>query len=195
MYIGGTKKLTYMYLTLGVVLTLGLLYFGTSFAINSSTNTTLGITVGTFSFFKDTGSAMDSYFLHPGNQSNNIDIGSYAASLEEISASSASDHRFTVSDMLGSAFTITLQSSSLTASGVTDIPATAITYTGTDRLGTGKALTATGAPNTSLNTPVTFVSRNNSSGLSKYSQEITLKVQIPAAQAPASYTGQLIFTY
>lgn len=138
---------------------------------------------------------MDSYFLHPGNQSNNIDIWSYAASLEEISASSASDHRFTVSDMLWSAFTITLQSSSLTASGVTDIPATAITYTGTDRLGTGKALTATWAPNTSLNTPVTFVSRNNSSWLSKYSQEITLKVQIPAAQAPASYTGQLIFTY
>jgi len=138
---------------------------------------------------------MNSYFTHSGNQSDSIDIWSYAASLDEISASSAGEHRFTVSDMLWSAFTITIQSSALTASGVTDIPATAISYTGTDRLGTGKALTATWAPNTSLNNPVTFVARNNSSWLSKYSQEITLKVQIPAAQAPASYTGQLIFTY
>ena len=180
---------------LGTLAIFSLLYFWLSFAANSSTNTTLGITVGTFSFSKDTWTSMNSYFSHAANVWSNIDIGSYAASLEEISAASAGDHRFTVSDMLWSAFTITLQSSALTASGVTDIPATAVSYTGTDRLGTGKALTATWAPNTSLNTPVTFVARNDSSWLSKFSQEITLKVQIPAAQAPASYTGQLIFTY
>jgi len=97
--------------------------------------------------------------------------------------------------MLGSSFVITLQSSALTASGVTSIPASAVTYTGTDWLGTGMALTATGSQNTPLNTPVTFVARANASGLSLYSQEITLKVQVPAAQAPASYTGQLTFTY
>lgn len=97
--------------------------------------------------------------------------------------------------MLGEAFTITLQSSALTADGVTSIPASAISYEGTDWLGTGKALTATGTENTALDVPVTFVARDDSSGLSKFSQEITLKVQIPAAQAPASYTGQLIFTY
>ena len=45
--------------------------------------------------------------------------------------------------MVGDSFTVTLQSSPLTASGVTDIPASVITYTGTDWLGTGKALTAT----------------------------------------------------
>lgn len=180
---------------LGIVSVFCVFYVWLSFAANSSTNTTLGITVWTFGFFKDTWASMDSYFSHAANQQENIDIGSYAASLDEIAAASSGDHRFTVSDMLWSAFTVTLQSSALTASWVTDIPATAITYTGTDRLGTGKALTATWAPNTPLNTPVTFVARNDDTGLSKFSQEITLKVQIPAAQAPASYTGQLIFTY
>jgi hypothetical protein len=138
---------------------------------------------------------MDSYFSHAANQSANIDIWNYSASLSEIAAASSGDHRFTVSDMLWSSFTITLQSSALTASGVTDILASAVTYTGTNWLGTGKALTATWTPNTSLATPVTFVARSNGSWLSKYSQEITLKVQIPAAQAPASYTWQLTFTY
>jgi len=171
------------------------LYVWLLFAANSATNTTLGITVWTFGFTKDTWSSMNSYFSHAANQQENIDIGSYVASLEEIAAASAGDHRFTVSDMLWSAFTVTLQSSALTASWVTSIPATAITYTWTNRLGTGKALTATWTPNTPLNSPVTFVARNDNTWLSKFSQEITLKVQIPAAQAPASYTGQLIFTY
>ncbi len=173
---------------------LSLLYFGISFA-TTNTNTTLGITAGTFSFSKDTGSSMDTYFGHAADPLASIDIGNYGVSLSEISAASSDNHRFTVSDMLGDSFTITLQSSALTASGVTAIPASAVTYTGTARLGTGKALTATWEQNTSLDNPVTFVARTNSSWLSKYSQEITLKVQIPAAQAPASYTGQLTFTY
>lgn len=172
-----------------------LLYLGISFTTNSSTNTTLGITVGTFWFFKDTGASMNSYFSHSANSSQSIDIGSYGASLSEILATSDADHRFTISDMLWEAFTITLQSSPLTAEWVTSIPASAISYTGTDRLGTGKELTATGTQDTALDVPVTFVARNNGSWLSKFSQEITLKVAIPAAQAPASYTGQLIFTY
>jgi hypothetical protein len=171
-----------------------LLYFGTSLAA-TNTNTTLGITVWSFSFFKDTSTDMNSYFSHTGNQDASIDIWNYAASLSEIAASSSGDHRFTVSDMVGDSFTVTLQTSALTASWVTDIPASAITYTGTDWLGTGKALTATWEQNTSLDNPITFVARADNSWLSKYSQEITIKVQIPAAQAPASYTGQLTFTY
>jgi hypothetical protein len=43
--------------------------------------------------------------------------------------------------------------------------------------------------------PVTFVSRTNANGLSQFSQEITLKVAIPAAQKPGSYTGVITFTY
>ena len=43
--------------------------------------------------------------------------------------------------------------------------------------------------------PVTFVSRTNTNGLSQFSQEITLKVAIPAAQKPGSYTGIITFTY
>ncbi|MCX6824837.1 MAG: hypothetical protein NTY80_01315 [candidate division SR1 bacterium] len=184
----------------GIFLLSTLLYLGTSFAATSSTDTTLGITVGTFSFFKDTGTTMGGYFVPlnthlTGSSSASIDIGTYGASLTEIAATSSSDHRFTVSDMLGNSFTVTLSSSTLTAAGGLSIASSAITYTGTVRVGTGSPLTATGVFNTSLAAPVTFVSRSNGSGLSKFSQEITLKVQIPAAQAPASYTGQLTFTY
>lgn len=182
-------------LTASILGIVSLLYFGITFATNSATNTTLGITAGAFGFSKDLTSDMDSYFGHAPNPSASIDIWNYWVSLSEIAAASSGDHRFTVSDMLWAPFTITLQSSALTASGVSDIPASAVTYTGTDWLGTGKALTATGTPNTSLATPVTFVARTNGSWLSKFSQEITLKVQIPAAQAPASYTGELTFTY
>lgn len=161
----------------------------------ANVGTTLGIAVGSFSFSKDTTTNMDSYFSHSPNTSTGIDIWGYAASLSEIAAASSGNHRLTVSDLLGTAFIITLQSSALTASGVVPIPATAITYTGTNRLWTGEELTATGAQNMALDSAITFVARNNILWLSQYSQEITLKVQIPAAQAPASYTGQLIFTY
>lgn len=57
-------------ITLGIISSFAVLflaYVGISFATNSSTNTTLGITVGTFNFFKDTGASMDSYFSHSAN--------------------------------------------------------------------------------------------------------------------------------
>ena len=173
----------------------GITYFADVFATGSNIGTSLGISVGTFSFYKDTTTAMDSYFWHSPNGSSGIDIWNYAASLNPIPATSSGDHRFTVSDILGTAFTVTLQSSDLTASWVTAIPASAITYTWTDWLGTWEVLTATWTQNTSLDSAITFVARNNILWLSQYSQEITLRVTIPAAQAPASYTGQLIFTY
>jgi len=51
-----------------------LLYLGYSFGV--TTNTTLGITVGTFTFFKDTGTTMNSYYspVHTGNAAASIDI-------------------------------------------------------------------------------------------------------------------------
>ncbi len=178
-----------------IVAAFAVLNLGQSLAA-TTTNTTLAITAGQFTFYKDTGTDMNSYFPvpHSPNTADTIDIGSYAASISTISASSSGDHRFTVSDMLGSGFTVTLYSSDLTATNGT-IAASNITYTGTDRYGTGKALTATGTFNTPLNSPVTFVSRTNNDGLSKYSQEITILVAVPAAQAPGSYTGVLTFTY
>jgi hypothetical protein len=130
------------FLMVSVFSVCALLYFGISFA-TTNTNTTLGITAGTFGFSKDTGSSMDSYFGHAADPVASIDIGNYGVSLSDISAASSNNHRFTVSDMLGESFTITLQSSPLTATGVTAIPASAVTYTGTARLGTGKVLTAT----------------------------------------------------
>ena len=89
-----------------------------------------------------------------------------------------------------------MQSSNLTASGVVaQIQASATTYTGSDRLGTGSALTATGTQSTALDSPVTFVARANALGLSDYAQEITLKVAVPGASPAGSYTGVLTFTY
>ena len=177
-----------------------ILNLGQSFAANTATNTTLGIRVGVLNFFKDTGSDMLSYFGHAANTNTAIDIGTYDSSLDAISAASSGDHRFTVSDLKGSAFTVTLQSSDLTAldaSGATvTIPKAGIGYTGTARMGTGKSLTA--APTTAADigtAPVTFVDRTNHSGTSKFAQEITLKVAVPAAQAPGAYTGLLTFTY
>lgn len=64
-------------ITLGIISSFAVLllaYVGISFASNSSTNTTLGITVGTFNFFKDTGASMDSYFSHAANAAESIDI-------------------------------------------------------------------------------------------------------------------------
>lgn len=198
-----SSLLTFCLITAGILSVVGMLFLGISFAANSTTNTTLGVTAWSFAFSKDVGASMSGYFTSAGyatritgNTSASIDIGSYSASLAEIAAASSGDHRFTVSDMLGASFTVTIQSSALTASGVISIGSGAVTYSGSSAwVGTGKALTATGANNTSLATPVTFVSRTNNSWLSLFSQDITLKVQIPAAQAPASYTGQLTFTY
>ena len=62
-------------------------------------------------------------------------------------------------------------------------------------MGTGYALTATGTQDTSLASPVTFVARANTSGLSLFAQEITLKVAIPGSAGAGSYTGVLTFTY
>lgn len=166
-----------------------------SSAATSTTNTTLGITAGSFSFTKDVGTTMDSYFSHSPSASATIDIGTYAANITATAVSSAGNHRFTVSDLLGSAFTVTIQSSALTVAGGS-IPATAIGYTGTAWLGTGKALTAAPTSAVDIGTaPVTFVARNDATGLSAFSQEITLKVAVPAAQKPGSYTGVITFTY
>lgn len=179
-----------------IIAAFAIVTIGNTNAATSNTNTTLGIRTGVFSFYKDTGATMDSYFSHSANANADIDIGTYDASLAAISAASSGDHRFTVSDLYGKSFTVTLQSSALTASGGLSIAANLIGYTGTSRLGTGKALTAEPTSAADIGTsPVTFVARTNASGISKYSQEITLKVAIPAAQAPESYTGLLTFTY
>lgn len=166
-----------------------------SSAATTTTNTTLWITAGVFSFTKDTTSTMDSYFSHWPNATTAISIWSYVSSISAISANSSGDHRFTVSDMVWNTFAITIQSSALTT-GALSIPAANIWYTGTTRLGTGKVLVA--APTSAVDiwtAPVTFVSRTNNSGLSSFSQEITLKVAVPAAQAPGAYTGVITFTY
>lgn len=166
-----------------------------SLAATTTTNTTLWITAGTFSFTKDTTASMDSYFSHWPNANAAIGIWSYVSSIAAISANSSGDHRFTVSDMVWNTFSITIQSSALTTGGLS-IAAANIWYTWTARLGTGKALIA--APTSAVDiwtAPVTFVSRTNNSGLSLFSQEITLKVAVPAAQAPGAYTGVITFTY
>jgi len=184
-----------LFATLAVI-ALALFTSNSSMAANTTTNTTLGIRTGVLSFYKDTTTAMDTYFSHSGNQSASIDIGTYDASLAVISAASNSDHRFTISDLEGSSFTVTVQSSDLTASGSLSIAANTVGYTGTTRYGTGKALTSAPTSAADIGTaPVTFVARTNNSGVSKFAQEITLKVAIPAAQAPESYTGMLTFTY
>jgi hypothetical protein len=138
---------------------------------------------------------MDSYFSHAPNIATSIDLGTHAASMTTSSVSSSTNHRFTVSDLLGAAFTVTIQSSALTVAGGS-IPAANVGYDGTAWLGVGKALTA--APITAVDigtAPVTFVARNDATGLSQFSQEITLKVSVPAAQKPGSYAGVITFTY
>ena len=99
-----------------IVAAVAILNLGQTFATNVNTNTTLGITSGVFSFYKDTSTTMDSYFSHSGNQSASIDIGTYAASLNAQNVQSSGDHRFTVSDLAGKSFTVTISSSDLTAS-------------------------------------------------------------------------------
>ena len=166
------------------------------FANTTTTHTSLWITAGVLSFYKDTTTAMNGYFgWSSPNTASSIDIGTYSASLTQISASSDPDHRFTVSDMLWEAFTVTIQSSAMTSLDGT-IPAANIWYTGTNREGTWAALTAEPTWAVDIGTaPVTFVSRNNADGLSVFAQEITLTVNVPAAQTPGSYTGLITFTY
>jgi len=163
-----------------------------SAAGTATTPTTLKITTGALMFYKDTGADMNTYFGAGPNTAEGIDIGTYTGSLDPISAASAADHRFTLNDQEGKAFTITLASSALTA-GDLSIAASNVSYTGTTWNGTGKAMTATGVFNAWLDTSRTFVARTTK-GLSKASQEITLLVAIPAAQAPEDYTGTLTFT-
>lgn len=183
-----------------IIAAFAIVTIGNTNAANTNTNTTLGIRTGVLNFYKDTGADMDSYFSHASNADTTIDIGTYDASLDAINAASSGDHRFTVSDLRGKSFTITIVSSDLTGidedTNAVNIAATNVSYTGTTWLGTGKALTAAPTSAADIGTaPVTFVARANSSGVSKFSQEITLKVAVPAAQTPASYTGLLTFTY
>ena len=190
-----TKKLSVLGIAIALWATILMTSPNRSSAATSTTNTTLGITPGTFTFFKDVSSTMDSYFSHAPSTLPGIDIGTYSASVTATNAASANNHRFTVSDLLGSGFTVTMQSSALTIAWAS-IPASAIGYTGTAWLGTGQALTA--APTSAVDigtSPVTFVSRTNGNGLSLFSQEITIKVAIPGAQKPGSYTGVITFTY
>lgn len=135
----------------------------------ATTPTTLGITPGVFSFYKDLTTDMSAYITTAPNTDATIDIGNYDSSLAPIAATSSGDHRFTVSDLKGDAFTITISSSKLSY-GALDIPAKNIGYVGTAWLGTGKALTA--EPTTAADiwtSPVTFVSRADNSGVSKFS--------------------------
>lgn len=190
-----TKNASMFVLIAALLGTITSIFLDESLAATTTTNTTLWITAGTFSFTKDTTASMDSYFSHWPNANASIDIWSYASNISAISASSSGNHRFTVSDMLWAAFTVTIQSSALTTWWNT-IAANNIGYTGTNRLGTGKALTASPTSAVDIWTaPVTFVARNDASWLSVYAQEITLKVAIPAAQKPGSYTWVITFTY
>jgi len=175
------------------VVALALLSSNSSMAATATTQTTLKIKTGALMFFKDTGTTMNSYFgATSPNSATAIDLGSYTGALTAISAASTGDHRFTLNDQEGKAFTVTLASSALTAWSES-IAASNITYTGSTWNWTGKVLTATGTFATSLASAVTFVWRTTK-GLSNFAQEITLKVTIPAAQAPEDYTGMLTFT-
>lgn len=164
----------------------------------TNTNTNMKIKTGVLSFYKDTGTEMNAYFAGGPNTATEISLGEHDASLDAFDAYSSGDHRFTVSDLRGKSFTVTVVSSDLTGidedTNAVNIAATNVSYTGTTWAGTGKALTA--EPTwANLWSSQTFVARANSSGVSKFSQEITLKVAVPAAQTPAYYTGLLTFTY
>lgn len=175
---------------------ISLLILSKSSADNFSTNTTLGILPWSLNFTKDITTNMDSYFWHSPDASNNMDIWQHWSSMIAVNASSTGNHRFTISDMLWNAFVVTMQSSALNSTWWDSISSNNIWYTGTTRLGTWKLLTA--APISALDiwtAPVTFVARENSFWLSVFSQEILLKVNIPAAQKPWSYTWMIIFTY
>lgn len=173
-----------------------ILILSKSLADNFSTNTTLGILPWSLSFNKDITTNMDTYFWHSPDASNSMDIWQHSSSIQTIIATSTGNHRFTISDMVWATFVVTMQSSALNSSWWNFIPAANIWYTWTTRLGTGKELTAAPIFATDIWTaPVTFVSRENGLGLSLFSQEIILKVNIPAAQAPGAYSGVITFTY
>lgn len=173
-----------------------LLILSRSSANNFSTNTTLGILPWSLTFTKDITTDMDSYFWHSPDLSNSMNIWQYLSSLLSITASSTWNHRFTISDMLGSSFVVTIQSTALNSTWWNSISANNIWYTGTSRVWTGKLLTAAPVFSTDIWTaPVTFVSRENSSWLSLFSQEIILKVNVPPAQKPWTYTWSVTFTY
>lgn len=105
-----------------IVAAFAVLNLGQSLAA-TTTNTTMAITPGVLTFYKD---------LTGGNSSSTIDIGTYSANINAFDAYSSGNHRFVVSDMLGSGFTITLASSDLTAPNGTIAKAN-ISYTGTVR--------------------------------------------------------------
>jgi hypothetical protein len=173
-----------------------LLVLSKSSAGNLSTNTTLWILPWSLTFIKDTTTNMDSYFSHSPDSSSSMNIWQYGSKIWSIIAASTWNHRFTISDMLGGSFVITIQSTALNSTWWNTISANNIWYTGTTRLWTWKTLTAAPIYSTDIWTaPVTFVSRENNSGLSLFSQEIILKVNIPPAQKPWSYTWSITFTY
>ena len=175
-------------------------------------NTYLRITTWVFSFQKDTGSTMGSYFsgapcnwwttTFTWNTWAGIDFGSTGISLASQSMYSSGNDRFTVSDMYWQSFTIQVLSTALTGyfagSATPVIPATNITYTGSNWCGTGWVLTNSWAFNnnqsSALNANYTMAARVNNSWLSLWSQFVRLRVDIPAAQNGWGYTGMLIFT-
>lgn len=149
-------------------------------------HSTLGVLTWDISFYKD---------LTWGNASATIDIGTYAASFSQISASSTNNHRFVIKDMFWKPFTVTIQASDLISTNWT-ISASNIWYEWSVWTGIGKSLTASPTGYIDIgSTPITFVSRNNNTGISWYEQDITLKVIVPPAQSPWSYTWILTFTY
>jgi len=158
-------------------------------------DTQFQIIPGSLTFYKDTTTTMDPYFGYSADSWTGIDIGNHTPSLVPMQISSPSKQRFTVSDMAWNPFVITVQTSPLVSSwGM--IPASAIGYTGTAWIGTWKILTAAPTNATDIGTsPITFVARQNEDGLSVFSQEIVLKVTVPAAQEPWTYAGILTFTY
>jgi len=72
-----------------IVAAVAILNLGQSFAASTATNTTLGIRTGVLSFYKDTGTSMDSYFSHSPNATTTIDIGTYDASTSAQNAQSS----------------------------------------------------------------------------------------------------------
>lgn len=178
----------------------------------SPVNTTLRITTWVFSFGKDTGGSMGYYFsgdpcnywatMFTWNTWAGIDFWTTGIALVTQWMFSSGNHRFTASDMLWQSFRITIQSTALTGwlfgLSTAVIPPANVTYTGTNWCGTGYVLTKTWAigtnPSAALSSPYDMAARENNSWLSLWSQNITMKVSIPAAQWWWRYTWVLLFT-
>ena len=164
-------------------------------AAQTTTDTSLWITAGTFRFYKDTGTDMNTYMGQAGNEWTSIDIGTYEASLSAVSANSAENHRFTVADMKGDPFTVTIQSSDLTSWSGDTISRSNVWYAGGPRRGTGVALSAAPTWAADIGTaPVTFVAKTER-GVLMMAQDLEVVVNIPAFQAPGAYEGTITFTY